>query len=119
MAQDTTSAQARAWYDSAHASLCLLGIELLTPIRKNMESRLIQLNGKLLLRKRVLIEAINDQLKNVSQIEQSRHWGPANLPLQRAGRAPGLLPPTESEPSLQVTPEVLALWGHELAEAWS
>src|SRR5579885_1783553 len=25
MAQDTTPAQARAWHDSAHASLCLLG----------------------------------------------------------------------------------------------
>jgi Transposase DDE domain len=34
---------------------------------------LIRLWDKLLLRKRSLIETINDQLKNISQIEHTRH----------------------------------------------
>jgi transposase len=48
------------------------GVELLTPIKRSMKPRLVRLNDKLLLRKRVLIETINDQLKNISQIEHSR-----------------------------------------------
>jgi hypothetical protein len=38
-----------------------------------MKPRLIRLWDRLLLRKRFLIETVNDQLKNVSQIEHSRH----------------------------------------------
>ena len=38
-----------------------------------MKPRLMRLWDRLLLRKRSLIETINDQLKNVSQIEHSRH----------------------------------------------
>ena len=34
---------------------------------------------QLLLRKRSLIETINDQLKNISQIEHSRHRSPKNF----------------------------------------
>jgi hypothetical protein len=33
---------------------------------------------KLLLRKRALIECVNDQLKNVSQMEHTRHRSAAN-----------------------------------------
>ena len=40
---------------------------------KNMKNCLIRLWGKLLLRKRAPIETINDQLKNISQIEYIRH----------------------------------------------
>ena len=39
--------------------------ELLTPIKRTMKPRLVRLNEKLLLRKRVLIETINDQLENI------------------------------------------------------
>lgn len=42
-------------------------------IRKNMKNRLLSLEDKLLLRKRVLIETIIDQLKNTSQIAHTRH----------------------------------------------
>ena len=49
------------------------GLALLTKIRKNMKNRLIRLWDKLLLRKRALIETMNEQLKNSSQIEHSRH----------------------------------------------
>ena len=38
-----------------------------------MKGELICLSDRLLLRKRFLIETINDQLKNSSQIEHSRH----------------------------------------------
>jgi transposase len=49
------------------------GVQLITPIRKNMQNRLMPLMDKLLLRKRSLIETVNDQLKNISQIDHSRH----------------------------------------------
>lgn len=55
------------------------GVELLTPIKRSMKPRLVRLNDQLLLRQRVLIETSNDQLKNISQIEQSRHRSPANF----------------------------------------
>ena len=50
-----------------------LGVSLITPIRKNMKNKLMNLYDKLMLRKRSLIETINDQLKNISNIEHSRH----------------------------------------------
>ena len=49
------------------------GLELITSIRKNMKPRLLTLIDKILLRKRSIIETINDQLKNISQLEHSRH----------------------------------------------
>lgn len=49
------------------------GISMITGIRKNMKNYLMPMNDKLLLRKRSIIETINDQLKNISQIEHSRH----------------------------------------------
>ncbi len=55
------------------------GLELITPIRKNMKNRLMPNWDKLLLRKRSIIETINDQLKNISQIEHSRHRSPNNF----------------------------------------
>jgi hypothetical protein len=56
-----------------HDALLAHGLELLTKIRKNMKNRPMRLWDKLLLRKRALIETINDQLKNISQIEHTRH----------------------------------------------
>ena len=44
-----------------------------------MRNRLLRLTDKLLLRKRALIESIVDQLKNISQIEHSRHRSPFNF----------------------------------------
>jgi hypothetical protein len=55
------------------------GIQLVTGIRKNMKNRLIPLLDKLLSRKRSIIETINDQLKNISQIEHSRHRSATNF----------------------------------------
>ena len=55
------------------------GLHLLTKLRKNMKNALISLDDKLLLRKRAIIESINDQLKNISQIEHTRHRSPLNF----------------------------------------
>lgn len=56
-----------------HDELWAEGVELITKLRRNMKNRLMPLWDKLMLRKRSLIETINDQLKNISQIEHSRH----------------------------------------------
>jgi len=49
------------------------GIHLITRIKKNMKNSLMHLHDKLLLRKRAIIETVNDQLKNICQIEHTRH----------------------------------------------
>ena len=49
------------------------GLKLVTRIKKIMKNKLMPLIDKLLLRKRTIIESVNDQLKNISQIEHSRH----------------------------------------------
>ena len=54
------------------------GIQLITKIKKNMKNQLMPLIDKLLLRKRAIIETINDQLKNISQLEHTRHRSPVN-----------------------------------------
>jgi hypothetical protein len=54
-------------------------VQLVTGIRSNMKNRLMPLIDKLLLRKRAIVETIIDQLKNISQIEHSRHRSPINF----------------------------------------
>ena len=49
------------------------GLQLITKLRKNMKNRFISLEDKILLRKRALIETVNDQHKNISNIEHTRH----------------------------------------------
>ena len=53
--------------------LQLENLQLVTGIKKNMKNKLVDLFDKLLLRKRAIIETVNDQLKNISQVEHSRH----------------------------------------------
>jgi hypothetical protein len=55
------------------------GVHLITKLRSNMRNRLMHLADKLLLRKRALIETIIDQLKNICQIEHSRHRSSHNF----------------------------------------
>lgn len=55
------------------------GLKFITHIRSNMKSRLLELEDKILLRKRSLIETVNDTLKNVCMIEHSRHRSPINF----------------------------------------
>jgi hypothetical protein len=56
-----------------HDVLLGQGLELLTNIRKNMKNRLMRLWDKLLLRKRALIETLNEQVKHISHIAHPRH----------------------------------------------
>jgi DDE family transposase len=49
------------------------GVQLIPKLRKDMKNKLLALMDKLLLRKRSLIETVNDPLKNISQIAHSRH----------------------------------------------
>lgn len=49
------------------------GIQLITGIRNNMKNCLMEMSDKILLRKRSVIETINDELKNICQVEHSRH----------------------------------------------
>lgn len=49
------------------------GVEMITTIRKNMKKKFISLWDRALLKKRFIIETVNDQLKNISYIEHSRH----------------------------------------------
>ena len=49
------------------------GVELVTNVRKNMNKKVISLWDKAMLKKRFLIETINDQLKNISYVHHIRH----------------------------------------------
>lgn len=49
------------------------GLHLITNIRNNMKNTLMELKDKIMLRKRSVIETVNDELKNMCQIEHSRH----------------------------------------------
>jgi hypothetical protein len=44
-----------------------------------MKNRLMTMRDKILLRKRSVIETINDELKNICEIEHSRHRSPVNF----------------------------------------
>ena len=55
------------------------GILFITKLRKNMRQRILAATDNLLLRKRAIIESVNDQLKNISQIEHTRHRSPYNF----------------------------------------
>jgi hypothetical protein len=79
------------------------GLQLITKLRTNMKNRLLPLMDKILLRKRSLIETINDQLKNISQIEHTRHRSVANFMVNLIA---GLIAYTyqPKKPSLHLTP---------------
>jgi hypothetical protein len=49
------------------------GIHLVTGLRANMKNKLMPFYDKMMLRKRLIIETINDMLKNTAQIVHSRH----------------------------------------------
>lgn len=89
---------------------CLLeqGLQLITTLRKNMKNKFLPLVDKLLLRKRALIETINDQLKNISHIEHTRHRSVANFMVNLiAGLIAYTLQPTK--PSLNLSQNQLRL----------
>lgn len=56
-----------------------LSVQLITRLRRGMKGRLMPLIDRLLLRRRAIVESVIDQLKNISQIEHSRHRSPVNF----------------------------------------
>jgi Transposase DDE domain len=56
-----------------------VGVQVVTKLKRNMKQRLMPFGDRLLLRKRAVVETVIDQLKNVSQIEHSRHRSPVNF----------------------------------------
>jgi hypothetical protein len=54
------------------------GLQLITKLKRKMKNKLIPILDKILLRKRALIECVHDQLKNISQIEHTRHRSVVN-----------------------------------------
>jgi hypothetical protein len=76
-------------------------LRLITRLKKNMKNKFLALSDKLLLRKRALIETVNDQLKNISQIEHTRHRSLWNF---LGNVAAGLIAYTwrEKKPSLNI-----------------
>lgn len=49
------------------------GIQLITAVRRNMKQKALSNEERLLLRKRSVIETVNDELKNICQVEHTRH----------------------------------------------
>jgi len=49
------------------------GIQLITKVKKNMKKQNLSSEDQILLRKRALVESVNDELKNICKIEHSRH----------------------------------------------
>ena len=49
------------------------GIQLITKLKSNMKGALMSMSDRLLTRKRAIIETVNDELKNIAQVEHSRH----------------------------------------------
>ncbi len=52
------------------------GIDLIYKLRRNMKKQNLSDMDKVLLRKRALIECVNDELKNICSLEHSRHRSP-------------------------------------------
>jgi Transposase DDE domain len=86
------------------ADLLKQGLRLVTGLRKNLREQLLPLWDKRMLRKRSLIETVIDQLKNISQIEHSRHRSPTNFLVNLFA---GLIAYTHQpkKPSLNLTPQ--------------
>ena len=64
---------------SLFASLFDRGVHVVMGIRTNMKNRLMDVYDKIMLRKRSIIETINDMLKNVAQIIHTRHRSVSNF----------------------------------------
>ena len=84
------------------------GVELITTVRKNMKKKFISLWDRAILKKRFIIETVNDQLKNISYIEHSRHRSAHGFMLNLPG---GLIAYClkEEKPSLNLTAQELEL----------
>ena len=75
------------------------GIHVVTGLRSNMKQRLMPLYDKIMLRKRSIIETVNDMLKNVAQLVHTRHCSVHNFLINllvAMGRAASSCPSQQS-----------------------
>ena len=79
------------------------GVQLITKVKKNMKNKLMDYTDKLFLRKRAVIESVNDFLKNICQIEHSRYRSVSSFLINVISGliAYSFLP---SKPSLHISP---------------
>jgi transposase len=57
-----------------------IGVQMITKLKSNSKNRLpMALMDRILLRRRAIVESVIDQLKNISQIEHSRHRSVVNF----------------------------------------
>lgn len=84
------------------------GIQFITGVRSKMKNKLLSIEDKLLLRKRFIIETINDQLKNISDIDHTRHRSPTNFLVNLIS---GLIAYTHQtkKPSIKMADSLLSL----------
>ena len=81
----TTGLQGKIFGDKAYISKDLFnnlysrGLRLFTGIRKDMKNHLLDLEDKILLRKRSLIESVFNVLKKTMNLEHSRHRSTTNF----------------------------------------
>lgn len=84
------------------------GVEFITNVRNNMKAKAYSLWDRAMLSRRFIIETINDQLKNISQIEHSRHRSVHGFVLNvMAGLIAYCL--RDKKPSLNLTDEESAI----------
>ena len=88
------------------------GIQLITKVRKNMKKQNLSDVDAILLRKRALVESVNDELKNICKIEHTRHRSVKGFLVNLiAGLTAYCFFP--KKPSLNITPvqtNQLSLW---------
>ena len=79
------------------------GTRLVTWIERSMESRVMEVQGKLLPRQRAVVETVIGMLKHVCQVEHTRCTGasPASWPTYAASRSPTVLPPQQVQDPLR------------------
>ena len=84
------------------------GVDLITNVKKNMKTKFISAWDRAMLSRRFIIETINDQLKNITQIEHSRHRSLHGFMLNIVA---GLIAYSlkENKPSLKITSEELGM----------
>ena len=71
--------------------LFMNGIQLITRLKSNMKGALMSVSDKLLLKKLGIIEKVNDELKNIDQIEHSRYRCFDNFIVNMLGELPHIV----------------------------
>ena len=84
------------------------GVELVTNVKKNMKAKLLSAWDRAMLSRRFIIETINDPLKNITQVEHSRHRSVHGFMLNIIA---GLIAYSlkENKPSLKITSEEFSM----------